>query len=132
MAPFLDSADLDNIAYGEVMVIIRGIAMNPTLPRSHTNDPLKHLCAVLDVSGEVMHQPTKVDQNALDEALHELDRERVVPHPLLRRPRGTRPAPQQSTPRGRDGPRAAQPGDDCGRPRSSPAAQGSRGAIRGC
>jgi hypothetical protein len=113
MAPFLDSADLDNITYVEVMVVIRGIAMNPTLPRSHTNDPLKHLCAVLDASaGEVMYQPTKVDQDALDEALHELDRERVVPHPL-RRPRGTRP-PQQSTPRGRDGPRAAQPGDDRG------------------
>lgn len=81
MALFLDSADLDDIAYVEAMAVIRGITMNLTLLRPHTDDPLKHLSAVLEASsGEAMYQPTKADHNALNEALraYELDPERVV------------------------------------------------------
>lgn len=81
MTLFLDSANLDDIAYVEAMGVIRGVTMNPTLLRPHTDDPLKHLRAVLAVAtGQIMYQPTKVDHDPLGEALraHELDPERVV------------------------------------------------------
>jgi transaldolase len=81
MTLFLDSADLGDIASIEAMGIIRGITMNPTLLRPHTDDPLKHLRTVLDVfPGQVMYQPTKVDRDPLGEALraHEFDSKRVI------------------------------------------------------
>lgn len=81
MSLFLDSADLADITRAQTMGMIRGLTMNPSLLRPHTDVPLTHLRAVLEASaGQVMYQPTKVHRDALDEALraYELSPDRVV------------------------------------------------------
>lgn len=82
MMLLLDSASLEDALRGQELGLACGVTTNPTLMRRETDDPLRHLAALLAAfeRGDVYYQPSGVDGDQLGEAMraHDLAPDRVV------------------------------------------------------